>query len=196
MSFGSENSRETGWSDKELVHITNMLEKLKLPGEEEEREMYALVRDTLKDAGYRQYEISNFSLPGYESRHNTSYWKRTPYLGFGLGASSFVNDRRLKNTMVLQEYLRTGEKRDSFAENLLVSRKEAMEETMFLGLRMTEGVSRTAFQKDFGTELEAVYGKEISKLISEKLIEEEGDFLRLTERGVDYGNYVFSRFFL
>ncbi|MBQ8971082.1 MAG: radical SAM protein, partial [Lachnospiraceae bacterium] len=178
------------------VYITNTKDKMRLPGEEEERAMYALVRDTLEAAGYRQYEISNFALPGYESRHNTSYWKRISYLGFGLGASSFIGDRRFRNTEDLDTYLKNGKTKDCFVENIPISEKDAMEETMFLGLRMTEGVDKKAFRKTFGADIDTVYNKEIKKLLADGLIENGEERIRLSRRGVDYGNYVFSRFLL
>ncbi|MBQ7565198.1 MAG: radical SAM family heme chaperone HemW [Lachnospiraceae bacterium] len=179
-----------------MVDIKQRLENFSLPGEEEEREMYAFVRDTLKAAGYRQYEISNFARPGFESRHNTSYWKRISYLGFGLGAASMIGERRLKNTEQLDEYLKTGDTSECFIEDIALTKKDAMEETMFLGLRMTEGVNKRAFYDTFGTKLDALYETEIKKLSADGLIEDTSEYIRLTAKGVDYGNYVFSRFLL
>lgn len=197
MEIKGNSSKELYEEEKNRkVYITNEIDKLRLPGEEEERAMYALVRDTLEAAGYRQYEISNFALPGYESRHNTSYWKRISYLGFGLGASSFIGDRRFRNTEDLDTYLKNGKTKDCFVENIQISEKDAMEETMFLGLRMTDGVDKKAFRETFGADIDTVYNKEIKKLLADGLIENGEERIRLTRRGVDYGNYVFSRFLL
>ncbi len=170
-------------------------EKL-LPSEEEERSLYWQVRDTLTGLGYGHYEISNFAKPGFESRHNTSYWKRIPYLGLGLGASGLINETRYKNTDDMRTYLRASGERSSIAEALSLSGKDRMEETMFLGLRMREGVSMSSFYADFGVSLREIYGEELERLRAQGLISILKDRVFLTDKGTDYGNYVFSRFLL
>lgn len=162
-------------------------------GEEKEREMYHMACRVLKQAGYNQYEISNFSKRGRESRHNSGYWRMVPYIGFGLGASSYFGVTRLKNVSDFNLYLTTPTTKSEINE---LSKKEQMEEFMFLGLRMMQGVYDVDFEEMFSKSIESVYGDVLSKLISEELIENEDGSYRLTRAGIDYGNYVFSRFLL
>lgn len=171
-----------------------------LPSEEEDREMYAMTGRMLSAAGYHRYEISNYARPGYESRHNMSYWKRIPYLGLGLGAASFFENTRWKNEEDLDVYIRkwqSGISPERYEEQVLTTQMQ-MEEYMFLGLRMTEGISMSAFAETFGRSLEAVYGKALDTLEREALIERtrigQEEHIRLTQRGVDLSNYVFTFF--
>lgn len=152
----------------------------KLPDEEEERQMYWRTKTILGRYGYRRYEISNYALPGFECRHNLGYWNRTEYLGIGTGAASFMDQRRWND----------GEE----AETLSV--REQMEECMFLGLRKMEGVSKTEFEREFGCGMDAVYGEALKKMYGLGLLEEAGDFVRLTERGIDVSNGVMCEFLL
>lgn len=171
-----------------------------LPSEEEDREMYAMTGRMLSAAGYHRYEISNYARPGYESRHNMSYWKRIPYLGLGLGAASFFENTRWKNEEDLDVYIRkwqSGISPERYEEQVLTTQMQ-MEEYMFLGLRMTEGISMSAFAETFGRSLEAVYGKALDTLEREALIERtrigQEEHIRLTQRGVNLSNYVFTFF--
>ena len=151
-----------------------------LPSEEEERRMYYDTKEMLAAAGYRRYEISNYAKPGYECRHNLGYWDRTEYLGIGLGASSLLHNRRW----------------DFGEEPVALSIQEQMEEYMFLGLRKTEGVSRSRFAGEFGRGLDEVYGNVLRKMYELGLMEETGDLVRLTERGIDVSNMVMCEFLL
>ncbi|MDO4475997.1 MAG: radical SAM family heme chaperone HemW [Lachnospiraceae bacterium] len=169
-----------------------------LPSEEDERTMYHTTLRLLKEAGLERYEISNYAWPGFESRHNSGYWIRRDYVGFGLGASSLLGNCRMKNTEELEEYLEL-----PFAENqpgierTLLTRSECMEETMFLGLRLCRGVDPKRFEDAFGETLMDVYGPVVEKLLKEELLwwTEEGT-LALTERGMDLANYVMAQFLL
>lgn len=167
-----------------------------LPDEETERAMYHFAVGYLKKHGYERYEISNFAIPGHESRHNTAYWKRRDYIGFGLAASSLVNDVRYKNTSNIETYLPDPLTRDSLEEEIRLSRDDGMSEFMFLGLRMSEGVKEEDFSREFVAGIRDVYGDEIKRLIKDGLltIDEAADRYFLTDKGIDYGNYVFSRF--
>ena len=164
-------------------------------GEEAERKLYWMTVDMLKDNGYRHYEISNFARPGFESRHNTGYWKREHYLGLGLGASSCLADKdidvRTRNTTDLAAYIN-----DPLAmeEYNVLTRDEMIEETMYLGLRMTDGVDTDEFEKTFGVTVRSLYGNIIDDLVVQGLVYEGAGSLSLTDLGIDYGNYVFSRF--
>lgn len=164
-----------------------------LPSEEEERRMYEDTETILSDYGFHRYEISNYAKEGYACRHNIGYWKRVDYAGFGLGASALQNPLRYKNTEDLQEYLN----HDFSKKELLVLTKDnQIEETMFLGLRMTEGISLSKFEKQFGCPLPVVYRREIDRLTEGGMLRIENDRIFLTEKGMDVSNYVLSEFLL
>ena len=164
-----------------------------LPSEEEERAMYEATGRILKEQGYLHYEISNYAKPGRECRHNLGYWQRRDYLGFGLGASTLLNPVRYKNTEDLEAYLGGDFSKKEF---FVLTKDNQIEETMFLGLRVLEGVSKEQFREHFSCELRVVYRKELEKLEQEGLLEEEGDFVRLTSRGIDLSNPVLAEFLL
>ena len=162
-----------------------------LPSEEEEYQTTKMTQRILKEAGYHWYEISNFAKPGYECRHNIGYWKRADYLGVGIGAASLIDNVRYSNTRDIYQYLKESSRHET-AEK--VSKEEQMEEFMFLGLRMPEGISRTEFEQNFHTTIEAVYGDVLRRLQQEEmLIKKEGRIL-LTEKGMDLNNYVIGQF--
>ena len=164
-----------------------------LPSEEEERAMYEATGRILKEQGYLHYEISNYAKPGRECRHNLGYWQRRDYLGFGLGASTLLNPVRYKNTEDLEAYLGGDFSKKEF---FVLTKDNQIEETMFLGLRVLEGVSKEKFREQFSCELRVDYRKELEKLEQEGLLEEEGDFVRLTSRGIDLSNPVLAEFLL
>lgn len=170
-------------------------DKLDLPDEETERQMYYRTKEILGAAGFNRYEISNYAKKGYECRHNVRYWRREDYLGLGLGASSCMENVRFKNTDWLDEYVMENKYMDK-CEVQELSKEECMEEFMFLGLRMTEGVSKTKFADTFGVTMDKVYGPVLSKLKEQKLIAEEGDLVCLTEYGLDVSNRVWVEFLL
>lgn len=163
-----------------------------LPDENTERGMYELTNTILGEAGYARYEISNYALPGMACKHNTGYWKRANYLGFGLGSASLVENERWNNTSELTKYL----KRQFGKKNReLLKPEEQMEEFMFLGLRLMQGVSVNKFAECFGMEIDSVYGKIVPVLQQQGLLEETADgYIRLTNRGIDISNYVMSEF--
>ncbi len=189
---------EEGTPFWEMFHEDAELKKLGdtplfLPSEDEESGMLSDLKEILTAHGYHRYEISNWAQEGFESLHNKGYWERREYLGFGLGASGQVRDRRCKVTSDLKSYLSgdLGEK-----EVITLSRKDKIEETMFLGLREMKGVSREAFQKEFGVTIDSIYGDVIRNLIRLKLIKDDGDAVRLTEHGIEISNPVLSEFLL
>ncbi len=168
-----------------------------LPSVELDRLMYERTKEILKENGYERYEISNYAKKGLECRHNIGYWTRVEYLGFGLGASSLYQGERFHNEEDMTSYLTCIQQGQSVQREMeIVSKKDAMEEFMFLGLRMCEGVQLSKFQQFFGVAMLDIYGASIRKLLDEKLIEIEGDFLRLTEYGLDVSNSVFAEFIL
>lgn len=198
-----------------------------LPDEDAERRMYYDTERILGEAGYHRYEISNYAKPGYECHHNKGYWTGTEYLGLGLGASSYINIRREKgeaakisasgkesgdrrqlerrsNVRDFKTYLSLT--RDDFRagrqieERELLTNQAMMEEFMFLGLRLTEGISEMEFFRRFSCALETVYGDVLEKLAGQELMEryerEGAAFWRLTKRGIDVSNCVLAEFLM
>lgn len=166
--------------------------KLDLPDEDTEREMYWKTADILKSAGYEQYEISNYCKPGYACRHNCGYWTRRDYLGFGIGAASLYNNTRFHNTDSLQAYIDNPLNCREDIQTL--APREQMDETIFLGLRMLQGVNTAQFQTTFGISVEEVYADQIQESITQGLLTYKDDSLVLTERGLDLSNYVMAKF--
>lgn len=170
--------------------------KLELPDEETDRLMYSETGRILGEAGYERYEISNYAKPGFRCRHNCGYWTRRDYAGFGIGAASLVDNVRFRNGEDLNAYLK--QPLNCREDRQILSRDEQMEEFMFLGLRLTEGIDIRAFGEAFGCPPEAVYGEIIEKNRKEGLLEyrEVRKKLALTERGLDISNYVMAQFLL
>ncbi len=170
---------------------------LELPDEETDRELYHETRRILAEHGYERYEISNYAREGFACRHNCGYWRRADYIGFGLGAASLTDNTRFKNGADMREYLKNplGCRR----EIQVLSREEQMEEFLFLGLRMTEGIYAEEFRNCFDVTLESVYGSVIEKNIKDGLLTWESTDKRrlfLTEKGLDLSNYVMAQFLL
>ncbi len=172
--------------------------KLALPEEEEEREMYLLTAAKLSEAGLHRYEISNYARPGYTCRHNVGYWTRKPYLGFGPGAASLLEERRWRNPDSLQEYQNAMAHGDPRAhlerEKQFLTVEERRSEYMFLGLRMTLGISEEEYRQRYGGLPEEHFGEAIRKHMKEGLLQREQGRLFLTERGLDLANYVMADF--
>ena len=188
---------------------------LALPDEETERNMAHRAAKILGLNGYRQYEFSNFAKPGRESRHNIRYWKREDYLGLGLGAASMIGNVRWSEPSGIGAYLARwenvredggftiiGEEKCKRAGTELfenyeeLSPERQMEEFMFLGLRMTEGVSIGGFEAEFGISLFEEYGPVLSKYIKEGFLKNEEGRIFLTEKGIDVSNVILSEFLL
>jgi putative oxygen-independent coproporphyrinogen III oxidase len=194
-------------SDSELIK--------QIPDEETDRQMYAMTKRVLSASGYNRYEISNYSLPGYESRHNSVYWTGGEYIGFGLGAASYFKGERFSNITDMDTYIRICEDiRDEIAartdgyklyesassvlrqstETIYVDSR--MEEFMFLGLRMTQGVSRREFRLRFNKDMFEVYGPVINKYMNEGFMDSDSDRVRLTDKGIDVSNIILADFIL
>lgn len=169
-----------------------------LPDEDTEREMYHVTKKLMEEHGYGRYEISNYSRPGYECLHNKGYWTGTEYLGLGLGASSYTFGYRYHNTDNMEEYLSLNLLEAGAAARDIqeLTLEDRMEEFMFLGLRLMEGVSGTEFFSRFGQNMWNVYGKQIEKLERQGLLEVHKPEIRLTELGVDVSNMVLYEFLL
>lgn len=170
-----------------------------LPDEETDRLLYKITDDILKEKGYHRYEISNYAREGYECRHNKIYWKRGDYAGFGIGAASLVDNVRFSNIREIDAYM---SRRDVRENRETLSPKEQMEEFMFLGLRLTEGVSPAEFKKNFGRAIEEVYPGLLDRLEAQGLLcrsyGASGEIERvfLSRFGLDVSNRVMAEFLL
>ena len=167
-----------------------------LPDEETERKMYERTKEILDGYGYRRYEISNYSKPGFACRHNEGYWKREDYVGFGTGAASLLMDTRYSQRQELSYFLEDPDWTENIAQQEKLSDIARMEETMFLGLRRMEGVSREYFLEQFGKNMEEVYGDVIKKYRKLGLLKEENGKIALTEEGISVSNIIFSDFLI
>ena len=171
--------------------------KLDLPDEDTEYRMYEDVAAVLKEYDYHQYEISNYAKAGYECRHNEGYWQRKDYLGLGLGAASLLGMERFSNTADMQEYLKNSSAPEKIRKNReLLTREDEMAEFMFLGLRMTQGVSKKEFQEYFGTAIENIYGEVLKKYKKQGLLLEESGRIFLSREGIHVSNAVMADFLL
>ena len=170
--------------------------KLHLPKEELEAEMFEYIIAELERSGFEHYEISNFSKPGFESRHNLMYWDNAEYYGIGAGASGYVNGVRYKNHGPIRHYLNAVEAGNARITEEHLTQKEQMEEEMFLGLRKKSGVSMTRFEEKFGQSFDELYGKIIRDLVQQGLMQNDGDRVRMTKRGLFLGDTVAERFIL
>ncbi len=169
--------------------------ELELPDEETERKMYERTGEILGEYGYTQYEISNYAKPGYECRHNIGYWKRTDYLGFGPGAASLMENRRYSNTTEVKRYLAQSGHPENIREQVeQLTEQECMEEFMFLGLRMNQGISEQEFQRQFGKEIDAVYGNVLAKYVSSGFLWRDRGAVGLTRQGISVSNTILAEF--
>jgi putative oxygen-independent coproporphyrinogen III oxidase len=169
--------------------------KLPLPTEEEEAQMYEEAMRQMEIHGYRQYEISNYARPSFESRHNLTYWNNEEYYGIGAGAHSYVGGVRRANVKPINKYIETVQETGfPYLEVHHVTVSEQMEEEMFLGLRKTEGVSKQRFLEKFGMSVHDVFGRAIAAEKQKGLLEETQTHIRLTHQGKLLGNEVFQAF--
>ena len=172
-------------------------QNLDLPDEDTEYQMYEDTAEILERYGYRQYEISNYAKQGYMCRHNAGYWQRREYLGFGLGASSLYRGMRFSNTRRMQEYLKESRNPDQIRKDVTVLlRNERIEEFMFLGLRMTEGISEKKFEENFDVRLMDVYGDILQKYEETGFMEHIETKWRLTRKGIHVSNHILADFLL
>ena len=163
-----------------------------LPDEDSEREMYHETKRFLRECGYERYEISNYAKPGRECRHNIGYWTGVPYLGLGLGASSYMNGSRFAVSSDMQQYLE--EKPGTFTDVEKLTKKDMEEEFFYVGLRMTAGVSLSEFERRFGVTAKEVYPGLMETFVEEKAAEFRGDRFVLTDYGLDVSNYIMAQF--
>ena len=180
-----------------FIYGENGTRQDELPSVEVDRLMYERTKEILLENGYERYEISNYAKCGFECRHNVGYWQRVEYLGFGLGAASLYKGQRFHNEKDMKTYLSCIEQGETVWREIETQTKNsAIEEYMFLGLRMCSGISISNFEQLFGVSMMEVYGQKINRFIQEKVLERDGDLLRLTEYGLDVSNAVFAEFLL
>jgi oxygen-independent coproporphyrinogen-3 oxidase len=167
-----------------------------VPDDEATADFYETACERLDTAGVKQYEISNFARPGYESRHNLKYWTRQPYLGFGVDAHSMLRSAskpreavRFASPDALEEYVAGAQPKKT-----LVPAAAGLEEVFFLGLRLNQGVDLEQVEDEFGEAAIGVVSDSISECIQSGLLERDGNVIRLTPRGRLLSNEVFERF--
>ncbi len=182
----------------DLVRQEAGIETEELPSEDTAYQIGKMTQDLLAEHGYLQYEISNYAAKGFQCRHNIGYWQRKNYLGVGLGAASLMEEVRYSNQRNLLKYIKLSQFScpELVEETQKISREACMEEFMFLGLRMTEGILKGQFYTKFGVMIEKVYGTILKKLIRDGLMEETPSRLFLTDLGMDLSNYVLAQFLL
>lgn len=154
-----------------------------------EREMYWLAKRTLEEAGYIHYEISNFAKPKYFSKHNLDCWEQKEYIGYGLGAHSYINNIRYCNTSNMNEYM----KKDKIINEVQTDYTK-MQEYVMLGLRKIEGININAFNNIFNTDFYRTFQKEIEKLNKLELIDIKKETIKLSKKGIDLANIVWKEF--
>ena len=164
--------------------------KIKLPDEELERNMYWYVKNTLENNGYMHYEISNFSKKGFESKHNMNCWNQEEYLGFGVAAHSYNYRIRYSNTNSIEEYIK--------GSNKIIHEEQTLEdmqkEYMLLGLRKIEGINIQKFKNKFAQNPIFIFKEQLNKLVYEELIIVDGNEIKLTNKGLDLANIVWEEF--
>ena len=170
--------------------------KLPLPKEELEAEMFEYIIEELEKAGFEHYEISNFSKPGFQSRHNLVYWDNAEYYGLGAGASGYVDGIRYKNHGPIRHYLEAVEAGKARITEEPLTLEEKMEEELFLGLRKKTGVSKARFEEKFGVSFDQRYGQVVASLTEQGLLVPDDKQVRMTKRGLFLGDTVAEKFIL
>lgn len=205
-SYGSTLARVLSFAPEHISAYSLILEentpffydeeiKRLIPDEEIDRKMYAQTKKLLSISGYNRYEISNYSKTGYECRHNLTYWSGGDYIGVGLGSSGYIEGYRYSNISDMREYIEANPK-DKICDRHILSRKDMIEEYMFLGLRKIKGISVEEFSSRFEENIYGLYGDVISKYIDMELLIIDKDNLRFTDKGLDICNQVLSDFLL
>ncbi|MCD3401148.1 radical SAM family heme chaperone HemW [Streptococcus equi subsp. zooepidemicus] len=170
--------------------------KLQLPTEDLEAEMFEYIISEMEASGFEHYEISNFTKPGFESRHNLMYWNNDEYFGCGAGASGYLDGIRYRNRVPIQHYLKAVADGNARLSEEVLTKEEMMEEELFLGLRKKSGVSVSRFQEKFGLSFESRYGPVVRELQNQGLLVEDKDFIRMTKKGLFLGDSVAEKFIL
>lgn len=171
--------------------------KLILPSEEDEREMYKITKEILNNSGYEQYEISNYAKNGKECFHNKVYWKLEEYIGLGSASSSYYEGKRIKHIEDVTEYIERINSNQSVIQEIIEnSIEDNMEEFMFMGLRLIEGIKIEEFNRKFGINILDIYKESVENNIKKELLVIENGYIKLTEKGIELSNSVMSDFIL
>ncbi|MGI6084387.1 MAG: radical SAM family heme chaperone HemW [Acetivibrionales bacterium] len=180
-----------------LIEDGTVYGKLKSDGvikeveDELDRKMYHYAVEKLNESRLYQYEISNFAKPHMRCLHNMNYWRRGEYLGAGAGSHSHYNKRRFANTKDVTMYIEGVKNRELIlSEDYYLSKEDMLEESIFLGLRLNEGIDFSKLSKEFGIDLEKKKGKKLEQLLTQNLVERYGSMIRLTKKGMDFANAV------
>ena len=202
LAFQSEHLSLYGLQVEERTVLNKQIElgRIAQPDADVAAEMYEVAVEVLRAAGFVHYEISNFARPGFESRHNKTYWLNEPYFGFGAGAhSSWHKARgeyvRYENLKSPRAYMRRIEQGDlPIASREKISRAMQMAETIFLGLRLAEGIAWERFRARFGVDAREIYAEQIATLSKSKLLRADAERIWLTEQGMLLSNQLLWRF--
>lgn len=180
---------------KTIFYIQYAKGRLHLPSEDLEAEMYDVLMKEMERAGLKQYEISNFAKPSFESIHNKIYWDNDEYVGFGAGAHGYVAGQRYSNHGPIKKYMEAIEAGElPIVHNHTVTQQERIEEQMFLGLRKVEGVPHSVFEQKFGETILSRYRTIVERNVAAGLLENDDKGIRLTRKGRFLGNEVFQQF--
>ena len=158
--------------------------------------MFEYIIAELEANGFEHYEISNFTKPGFESRHNLMYWDNAEYYGVGAGASGYLNGVRYRNRGPIQHYLKAVSEGNARLSEEVLTKDEMMEEELFLGLRKKSGVSIAKFEEKFGVSFEEHYGQIVTELCQQGLLVSDDKVVRMTKKGLFLGDTVAERFIL
>lgn len=170
--------------------------KLNLPQEDLEAEMFDYIITELEKNGFEHYEISNFTKPGFESRHNLMYWDNAEYYGVGAGASGYIAGVRYRNQGPIQHYLKAVSEGNASLSEEVLTKEEMMEEELFLGLRKKSGVSIAKFEERFGISFEERYGQVVAELRQQGLLVPDDEMIRMTKKGLFLGDTVAEKFII
>lgn len=170
--------------------------KLDLPTEDLEAEMFDYIISEVEAQGFEHYEISNFTKPGFESRHNLMYWDNAEYYGVGAGASGYLDGIRYRNRGPIQHYLKGVAEGNVRLSEEVLTKEEMMEEELFLGLRKRTGVSIKHFEEKFGLSFSDRYGEIVAELQEQGLLVPDKNIVRMTKKGLFLGDNVAEKFIL
>lgn len=162
-----------------------------LPDDEIQAEMFLHLCKVLKTNNFEHYEISNFSKTGFNSKHNSAYWKNKNYYGFGLNASGYEKNIRYKNTSIFEEYIKNPLIRE---EETILTTQEIKEEEIFLALRLKEGLDIAKFNQKYKIDFEQTYKTIIEKYSNLEMLKIENSHCKLTEKGILLSNDIMSEF--
>lgn len=177
--------------------LFDLFEKKKVDkaSEDNERILYDFTMDFMGKHGFQQYEVSNYSKPGYECRHNLKYWRREEYIGFGPSAASFIDNSRWVNVRDLNEYIsRVNNNKDTFDFNENIDRETSIYEYIFLGLR-SKGIDLRKFLQIYDIDFEQRYKAVLELLTNNKLAVNENSVLRLTPKGYALCDEILASYF-